>query len=107
MSEKEVEVQVDPLAGLTEGRIVHFVMPNEQHRPAIVVRVWDRDHVNGCSQLQVFTDGSNDIDQWVKDSQGNARLENLEAARYGLLWKTSVLFSEKHDPGTWHWIERA
>ena len=27
----------DALKGLTEGRIVHYVMPNGAHRPAIVV----------------------------------------------------------------------
>lgn len=78
------------MEGLTEGRIVHFVLPDGrsegQHRPAIVVRVWDPG--SSTVQLQVFTDGSNDD------------LANVE-------WRTSVSYSEEHKPGTWHWPERA
>jgi len=88
---------VDPLSGLTEGRIVHYVL-NEgrdqgQHRPAIIVRVWDKQHVNGCSQLQVFTDSD-------AESKWNDQLPPV-------MWKTSILYSEGREPGTWHWIERA
>lgn len=101
------EVKADPLAGMTEGRMVHYVMPNEQYRPAVIVKVWDKEHVNGCCNLQVFTDGPNDIDQWVKDADGNAHLERLEEARIGVMWKTSVLFSETKEPHTWHWTEQA
>lgn len=81
------------MEGLTEGRIVHYVMPNEDHRPAIVVRVCPKEwgYPDGAVQLQVFTDGSND---------------GLEYAS-GLFWATSVQYSLDTVPGTWHWIERA
>lgn len=83
------------MEGLTEGRIVHFVAPNGQHRPAIVVRVWDK--IAGYVQLQVFTDGSND-GEWGKP---------------GVVWETSVNYAEPTADDesvklrTWHWIERA
>jgi hypothetical protein len=100
------------MEGLTEGRIVHYVMPNGEHRPAIVVRVW-RQTVqvdpsidirltqefklvppeNGCCQLQVFLDSDGEHD-W-NDGPKN------------ILWATSVLYSEKPEPLTWHWIEKA
>jgi len=87
--------------GLTEGRIVHFVLDEGrhkgEHRPAIVVKVWrvykeDGSHKppeNGICQLQVFTDEVND---------------ELPA----VVWKTSVLNDEDgKQPRTWHWIEKA
>lgn len=73
--------------GLTEGRIVHFVLPNGDHRPAIVVRVWTAPLVN----LQVFIDGTND---------------HVPQDTYNV-WQTSIPFNESGKPGTWHWIERA
>lgn len=94
------------MEGLTEGRIVHYVL-NEgadkgQHRPAIVVRVWRVEEVNdeaprppknGCSNLQVFTDSD-------EDGKYNDELPPV-------MWKTSVLYDEAGTPGTWHWIEKA
>lgn len=90
------------MKGLTEGRIVHFVMPNGEHRPAIVVRVW-REIASACEgyvNLQVFTDGSNDV-------LGSEQFTSFdaEAIRRGVLWKTSVCYSETKEPGTWHWPE--
>lgn len=75
--------------GLIEGRLVHFVMPDGQHRPAIVVRVWSKE--TGYCNLQVITDGSN-------DGQENTS---------GMRWETSVNYSEGKEPRTWHWIEKA
>jgi hypothetical protein len=76
------------MQGLTEGRIVHYVMPDNQHRPAIVVRVWDVSYCEGYVNLQVFTDRLND------------GCENVE-------WKTSICYSENKEENTWHWIEPA
>ena len=91
----------EPMQGLTEGRIVHFVLESGEHRPAIVVRVWRLVHEgnikvapeNGCCQLQVFTDSD-------------------EAGKYNdmlppVMWRTSVLNDPQCAPGTWHWIEKA
>jgi hypothetical protein len=94
------------MEGLTEGRIVHYVL-NEgrdkgEHRPAIVVRVWrvfEADMItksapeNGCCQLQVFTDS---------DEHGKYNDELSP-----VMWKTSVIYDESGKPGTWHWIEKA
>lgn len=76
------------IAGLTEGRIVHFVMPNGQHRPAIIVQVWD--HGSGMSNLQVFMDGNNDGFPLEQATQ----------------WAGSIFYDEAAAPGTWHFIER-
>lgn len=78
--------------GLTEGRIVHYVLDSGsrqlEHRPAIVVKVWNKEQ--GSVNLQVFTDGQNDD------------LDNI-------IYPTSVLpdFDEYPQSGTWHWIEKA
>lgn len=89
----EEDNQPQGIPGLTEGRIVHYVLEDGSHagdhRPAIVVRVWD--HEKGTINLQVFTDGSNDGEQY----------------KSGIAWKTSRLYSEGKEPGTWHWIEKA
>ena len=94
------------MQGLIEGRIVHYVLPDGryagEHRPAIVVKVWRNADgsppVNGCAQLEVFTDFSNDY----IDGEG----------KHGHLWRTSVVYGENapdgtYPPGSWHWIERA
>lgn len=81
--------------GLTEGRIVHYVMHDGnsmgQHRPAIVVNAWKGVYTDGRVNLQVFTDFGNDG-------------KDYESGRY---WATSVEYSEDPQPGTWHWIEKA
>lgn len=89
------------MQGLTEGRIVHFVLPasrcfkNElQHRPAIVVNAWgngrDASEEASAANLVVFVDGSNDVDP----------------AEPFVMWKTSALYDAGGAPGTWHWPER-
>ena len=71
------------------GRIVHYVISPGQHRPAIIVRVWDEQPTElSCVQLQVFTDGSND------------GLQNVE-------WRTSVHQDATGlTPATYHEPER-
>lgn len=70
------------------GRTVHFIMPDGQHRPAIIVRVWDTQPSNASLvQLQVFTDSSNDKEPNV-------------------IWRTSVHQDDTAtEPGTWHQSE--
>lgn len=79
------------MEGLTEGRIVHYVLPDGphagEHRPAIVVKVWSGNYVN----LVVFMDGTNDGPEY----SGCIR------------WATSIEHSAEPKPNTWHWIERA
>ncbi len=72
------------------GRIVHFILPDGQHRPAIIVRIWDVVPTDkSMVQLQVFTDGTND------------RLQNVE-------WRKSVHQDPAAaTPGTWHEPERS
>ena len=73
------------------GRIVHYVLKNGQHRPAIVVRNWADEGVYVKEMgvnLYVFTDGVNDRPE------------------YGTAWAPSVMFSDAKEEGTWHWPER-
>ncbi len=81
--------EATPIEGLTEGRIVHYVTDMGKHRPAIIVQVWDR--WSGCSNLQVFTDGTND---------------GFPADR-GITWITSIEHSAQPTVNTWHFIEKA
>lgn len=90
-----------PPAGLTVGRIVHYVLPpvwrnQGEHRPGIVVKVWEPLQAPYPIQLVVFIDGLNDIDP------GLGRQATLS------IWATSVPYDpEGKQPGSWHWIERA
>ena len=83
----------------TIGRILHFVLPNGDHRPCIIARVWPGEFAAGKEDgynIQVFTDGSND-----------ASVNALgDAARAGIVWRTSVRLDETCVPGTIHWPER-
>jgi hypothetical protein len=96
--------------GLTEGRIVHYVMAGQdapsaghqsvgQHRPATIVRTWDKE--SGCSNLIVFLDGSNDGHKYKVEHMGVAHDEYRHT-----YWATSRMYSEGGEPGTWHWPER-
>lgn len=88
------------MKGLTPGRIVHYVLPNGygypgEHRPAIVVKIWEPISDPYPIQLVVFLDGSNDA-----PGQGDAAPLTK--------WVTSVVFDETgQKPGSWHWIEPA
>jgi hypothetical protein len=81
--------------GLIEGRIVHYVLTDGdsegQCRPAIILKVWDREGETGCCNVLVFTDASNDGGPY----------------RSGLFWATSRSYDADKKPGTWHWIEHA
>lgn len=84
------------LTGLTEGRIVHYVMDEGQfkgeHRPAIVVNAFGGGGYGGEGRVNmlVFLDAQND---------------GLKGAH--TLDKYSVRYSEDREPGTWHWPARA
>lgn len=84
--------------GLTEGRIVHFVMNDGDHRASMVVKVWSKE--GGVVNLTVFTDWGNDI-------EGNGQELLNDQISKGILWRTSVQYSEEPKPNTWHWIEKA
>jgi hypothetical protein len=60
-------------------------------RPAVVVRLWSdfTKSDNPFVQLQVFTDGLNDGNQYAG----------------GIAWKTSRQYFEDKKPGTWHFPE--
>jgi len=84
--------RVQPAQVPSPGRIVHYVLPDDnrnagEHRPAIVVRVWDQSGPEQRLNLQVFTDEQND--GWAAGTQ----------------WRTSVRFDPEAGLGTWHWPE--
>ena len=91
--------------GLAIGRIVHYVMPDGKHRPAIVVNIWGE---SGMSNLQVITDGSNDLPYTPEEKEKFSNFGmDADAVRHGHIWKTSISFSEEPQPNTWHWPEKA
>lgn len=79
------------------GRIVHFVLGNGQHRPAIITRVWEDDSPGSYPpedevvNMTIFPDGSNDVPAGSSFT--------LTA------WGTSVHHDESCKPRTWHWPE--
>jgi hypothetical protein len=82
------------MQGLVEGRIVHYVLPENdgvrnsgRHVPAMIVKVW---HESGTSNLLLFTD-INDLTEQASPT----------------VWRTSIVYSENKEPNTWHWIEQA
>ena len=84
---------------LIEGRIVHYVMPDGEHRPAIVVSLFRDQHdkesmQEGRCNLQVFIDGLNDLRQVTA-------VETLM-----LVWRKHIRNDPHFDIGTWHFIER-
>ena len=88
----------------TVGRIVHYVLANGEHRPAIVVEDWTKGQdIN----LQVFLDGNNDASAERHDGSAGAIFEHECIA--GIAWRTSVRYADakKKTPGTWHWPEIA
>ena len=93
-----MEEQVEKIEGLTVGRMVHYVLTESdatprnagEHRPAVIVVVWDE--VFGTSNLQVFMDSDG---PGANDGEPN------------LQWITSIQYSEEKEPGTWHFIEAA
>jgi hypothetical protein len=80
------------MEGLTEGRIVSFVVDSETHRAAIVVRDWKTP--DGIVNLQVFWDGQNDTHLTFDHGDGDDPTR-VSLVPYGE--DTTVA-------GTWHWI---
>jgi hypothetical protein len=95
------------------GRFVHLVMRNGEVRPMLVTMAFEphedpnieggqNQHLNG----HVFLDGGNDLNPLAD------HLNNLEGLGLDVLEGTSMargwsrLFSDKKEPGTWHWPER-
>lgn len=105
------------MQGLTEGRIVHYVLPDGdsegEHRPAIVVKVWSQSDPGqpdyATVNLTVFTDHENDYKRHKPDVHQDSGYNNLFGTPSdGLMWATSVTFdNDKKEAGTWHWIEPA
>ncbi|MEC0241989.1 hypothetical protein P4H66_19485 [Paenibacillus dokdonensis] len=88
------------MEGVTEGRMVHYVLPESrvfgkgQHRPAIIVNAHGGKLEGGRANLIVFLDCTNDFDL---DVNGVPAL---------IMWANSVSYSDDHESGTWHWPER-
>lgn len=79
------------------GRDVHYVIPGGLHRPAKVIALWETEadleipNVN----LQVFTDGPNDVSAL-----------QTSGSHISMVWRGCVPYSEIPRQGTWHWPER-
>lgn len=106
--------------GLTEGRIVHYILDNQdvariqeqrkvagnsahgnyievgEHLPMMIVRVWDKNigYVNG----QVFLDGNDTL--WVTSVDYHEPMKEMRE-------EGKLDWYELASPRTWHWIEKA
>jgi hypothetical protein len=78
-----------PIPGLTPGRMVHYVLSQDEHRPGIITSVVDA--VDGTVNLVVFYDGAED-----------GRSESACAE-----WTPFVQYSEFGINDSWHFIEKA
>ena len=80
------------------GRVVHYVLPNGEHRPATVARVWSQPEEwnphSGMCNLVVTLDTPNDY-----GIMGTAPDKDT-------VWKGSVYYSDTPQPNTWHRPER-
>lgn len=89
------------MEGLSEGRIVHFVLEEGLNRAAMIANAWNGSLEDGMVNLLVFLDGENDIERLGR------LMTNTYLVPYGTVyWATSVKYSEKGEVGTWHWPER-
>jgi hypothetical protein len=79
----------DPIPGLAIGRVVHYVLAQDEHRRADITRVVNRE--DGLANLAVTFDGPND---------GRSEYACVE-------WLPNIEYSEFHVVGTWHFIEKA
>jgi hypothetical protein len=98
------------------GRIVHYVLSDHQHRPAIVVSVAAKDN---WATLTVFLDAMTDlqapsyvVDDVIHQSPmgGICKIELAPVGSYfgirGQLHTCSIPQDEESkDAGTWHWPE--
>ena len=75
------------MEGLTEGRMVHFVLNDHTHRPAVVVEV--QNNRDGLVELFVMLA--------LNDTADADRSMNAFNVQYDSTFRV----------GTWHWIERA
>lgn len=90
--------------GITEGRIVLFVMFDGSIRPAIIVNALkETSHENGEVNLTVFTDFNED----VKRTPSEVPPSVVNNIAHGLLWQTSVPYSDEEKPLTWHSLQRS
>ena len=87
------------MEGVTEGRFVHYVLSEGEHRAAMIVRGWGKPGEAGIEHpnLYVFFDGTNDITN-PSLGLGDAPI---------IIWRRHVPYDgETMRPGTWHWPER-
>ena len=75
----------------TIGRIVHYRISERAVRPALIVEVFSE--INGCSNLQVFVDGANDLGPFT-----------MGECERGLAWRTSVVQGDGIKQ--WQWPQR-
>jgi hypothetical protein len=76
---------------VTVGRTVLYRLAEDVVRPAVIVQVWSEE--NGCSNLQVFIDGTND-----------AKYVGHHEVVSGLHWATSRTCGD--GVGEWQWPTR-
>lgn len=106
------------MQGLTEGRMVHYVLTAEDAEAITHRRVRDAGHSENWpvgAQAHIgnpVREGEHVpmivVKVWDKGENGNGSC-NGQVMLDGndSYWATSRLYDEEKNPGTWHWIEQA
>lgn len=105
------------MKGLTEGRIVHYVLNekdagdiNRRRVQGFTTEQWPAgaqahigNHVSAGEHCPMMV-----VKVWDHEPDGNGCC-NGQVLLDGsdCLWVTSVMLDSKANPGTWHWIEAA
>lgn len=79
------------MEGVSEGRIVHFVLNPTRHVAAMIVRAWSGP--DSLVNLELHPDS---------DHNG---MHN-DHIPYHDRWRTSIKYDPDFGVGTWHWPER-
>jgi hypothetical protein len=96
---------VSPMPGLIEGRIVHYVLTEEDARKVNELR-----HASGNQGERVFA-GEHCPMIITRVGKMNSHYVDSESGQVfvdgNFQYWTNACFDEFQMPGTWHWIERS
>lgn len=101
-AEEGLQVVPKRIAGLLGGRIVNYVMGNDEVRPLIVVNPFDS---TGILNGVLLFDGRSDLGKFPV-ALGSVNVADLHENQLCTLFVQGVAFDDEGAPGTWHWPSR-
>lgn len=100
------------MRGLIEGRIVHIVLDNSEHRAAIITKVvhnpkeTDVPYAPAVVNLNVQTAGPEDA-PWLFDPEMEQYIKENPNAMPEVVRLKDVPYDQLKACGTWHWTEQS